>query len=127
MIQERGSEVKTRKISGGVSMGRRIKPAMIFGDHMVLQRQKPIRIWGNFEADENEEKNSIESGVREVTVELAGSSVTVPCKEGKWEAVLPPVEACEGKTLTITSGGESVCFTDVAVGEVWVAGGQSNM
>ena len=129
------SDGKTRGISGGVSMGRKIKPAMIFGNHMVLQRQKAIRIWGTLESDENEEKNRIETGgqekssvqSREITVELAGNSVTVPCEDGKWKAVFPPLEACEGQTLTITSGDEKIRFTDIAVGEVWVAGGQSNM
>lgn len=92
-----------------------IKPAKIFGDHMVLQRQKPIQIWGTSTED------------CEITVELAGVVVSGKSSMGKWKIELPPMEACENNTLVISSSTEKVCYTDVAVGEVWLAAGQSNM
>lgn len=95
-------------------MGKKLKTAMIFGDHMVLQRQKPIRIWGTCT-----EGN--------VTVSLAGRETAAECTDGTWEAVLPPMEACEGLELVVLSGDETLRFADVAVGEVWLAAGQSNM
>lgn len=90
-----------------------MKLAFIFTDHMVLQRRKPIRIWG--EAQGN------------VTVTIAENSVTVPAEEGKWQAVLPAMEAGGPYTVTVQGDGETLTLADVLVGEVWIAAGQSNM
>lgn len=90
-----------------------MKPAFLFTDHMVLQRRKPIRIWGEAQSD--------------VTVTLCDNCVTVPAKDGKWLAELPAMEAGGPYTLTIQGDGESVELADVLIGEVWIAGGQSNM
>ena len=90
-----------------------MKLAFIFTDHMVLQRRKPIRIWG--EAQGN------------VTVTIAEHSVTVPAEEGKWQAVLPAMEAGGPYTLTVRGDGETVTLSDILIGEVWIAAGQSNM
>ncbi|MDO5411831.1 MAG: sialate O-acetylesterase [Lachnospiraceae bacterium] len=95
-----------------------LKAAMIFGNHMTLQREKTIKIWGTSDADAD---ISIQlSDVRQPV--LVKSSET-----GDWMALLPPHTAAEGLTLTILSGEEKLIFTDVRVGEVWLAGGQSNM
>ena len=89
-----------------------------FSDHMVLQRDRPVAIWG--EATPG----------TEVTVELAGgsrSSVTADAA-GAWRVTLPAMPASkEPRTLTVAAGGEKVSFEDVVVGEVWLAAGQSNM
>ena len=90
-----------------------IKPAAIFGDHMVLQRDKPVPVWGTADPDE------------EVTVEFAGQTKTGKAdKDGNWEVVLDPLEtSAEGRVLRI--GAKE--FSDVLVGEVWLTAGQSNM
>ncbi len=95
----------------------RLQVALIFGEHMVLQREKPIRIWGT------SAKNDI------VTVSLNGQSVTADAPYGKWCADLEPEPACNRTSLEITSKAtsEKIRFDDVAIGEVWLAGGQSNM
>ncbi len=90
-----------------------MKLSFLFTHHMVLQRNKPIRIWGE--------------GCGEITVSLNGSSVTVPSESGKWLATLPEMEAGGPYTLTVCGEGETVTLTDVLVGEVWIAAGQSNM
>ncbi len=93
-----------------------LKPAMIFSNKMVLQREKDIPVWGTA------------SPGAVVTVELDGSRVeTAADPNGNWRAVLPPHEAGTGCQLRVTSGGEERFFQDVCVGEVWLAGGQSNM
>ncbi len=93
-----------------------LKPAMIFSDKMVLQRGKDIPVWGTA------------SPGAVVTVEFDGSRVeTAADSGGKWQAVLPPHEAGTGYTLRVTSGEEARLFQDVCAGEVWLAGGQSNM
>ncbi|MGN0688301.1 MAG: sialate O-acetylesterase [Oscillospiraceae bacterium] len=92
--------------------------AAIFSDNMVLQYLKPVNVFGR--------------GVdgTEITVSITGeeqSSVSVTVKDGRWLAVLPPQPAQDCVELTVSGGGESVTFRNVAVGAVWLAGGQSNM
>jgi sialate O-acetylesterase len=92
-----------------------IKLPLIFQDGMVLQRQRPACIWGW--ADE---------GSR-ITVQLADGSALAVAKNGEWKAFLPPMEAGTGYTLLISSEDSEITIEDVAIGEVWLASGQSNM
>ena len=93
-----------------------LKTARMFSDHMVLQRNKPIPVWG--EATPG----------APVTVELDGSRVQAQANEnGHWLVYLPEREAGVGLCLQVCSGQEQLTFHDVCVGEVWLAGGQSNM
>lgn len=91
--------------------------AGIFSDHMVLQRERSIPIWGW--ADKG----------REVTVRFAGQSVTAKVNEdGAWQAILTPLAASgEGRELVAACEGETVVVANVVVGDVWHASGQSNM
>lgn len=95
----------------------KLQPALLFGENMLLQRSKPIYVWGR----------SVRDDV--VTVTLGGVSAQATATAGQWKAELPPMEAAEKVTMTISSQitGESVTFSNVAIGEVWLAGGQSNM
>ena len=104
----------------------KLQPALIFGENMVLQRQKPIPVWGR----------SVRGDL--ITVSLGEHTVTVKAGDhmqderevsGVWEAILPPMEACSEVSLSISSAKtrEKVSFEHVAIGEVWLAGGQSNM
>jgi sialate O-acetylesterase len=94
-----------------------VTPANIFSDHMVLQRDAAVPIWGK-------------AGVgASVTVAFAGQSVkTKTDKEGRWKLTLGPMKvSAKGRSLEISSGDERVAIADVLVGDVWFAGGQSNM
>ena len=87
----------------------------IFGDHMVLQRDVPVPVWGW--ADPGEE----------VSVELGGSRVTaVADDKGKWTVKLPAQQVGDPVSL-IVKGKNTVTLTDVLIGEVWLCSGQSNM
>jgi sialate O-acetylesterase len=88
----------------------------IFGDHMVLQQDIKIPVWGW--ADPNEK----------ITVSLGSNSAeTVAGADGKWKIALNPVDAnSQPQTLTV-KGNNTLTFSDVLVGDVWVASGQSNM
>lgn len=90
--------------------------ANIFNDHMVLQREKPIPIWGNSSPGDN------------ITVTFAGQTkVTQAGADGKWIVKLDPLKASdEGRDMTI-SGKREVIISDILVGEVWICSGQSNM
>jgi len=96
-----------------------MKTASIFSSHMVLQRDLPVPIWGWSVADDT------------ITVEFAGQKKTaVTGSDGQWMATLDPVALCaEGRHLVVQSCKENRIerFTDVLVGEVWLASGQSNM
>jgi sialate O-acetylesterase len=89
----------------------------VFSDHMVLQQEKPVRVWG---------KATPGSAV---TVAFAGQEVrTISNAEGNWFLNLEPMEASfEGRELSVTEGGNRKVFQNVLVGEVWLASGQSNM
>jgi sialate O-acetylesterase len=88
----------------------------MFGDHMVLQQGVKNKVWGRAEPGE------------EVTVTLAAQShATKAGADGAWHVFLDPVAEYGGPhTLTI-KGKNTVTFTDVLIGEVWVCSGQSNM
>ncbi len=88
----------------------------VFGSHMVLQRQKPVPIWGNAAPGEV------------VTVQLKEAvQTTTATKTGRWQVNLPPMEAGGPFVLTVSSKSGTVSFTDVLIGEVWLCSGQSNM
>lgn len=93
----------------------------VFGSHMVLQRRKPIPVWGWAEAGEK------------VTVALTGSGLARPTKmakagkDGKWRVTLDPLEAGGPYQLVVKGKKNTVAFDDVLAGEVWVCSGQSNM
>ncbi len=89
-----------------------MKLAAIFTDHMVLQRDCPIALFGE--------------GVGHGTATLNGT-VTAFDADGKFITYLPAMPAGGPYELTVTIGDESVTFTDVLIGDVYLAGGQSNM
>lgn len=95
-----------------------IKAAAIFSDNMVLQRNKNVRIFGICDLD------CIEITVSVPEISISTNAVIFA---GKWEAIVPPMEACDKCSLIISSGDEQIVFNNIAVGEVWLAGGQSNM
>ena len=88
----------------------------LFSDHMVLQCDLEVPVWGRAEAGEK------------VTVEFAGQSISaVADAKGFWMARLKPMDASsESREMTV-SGKNKVIIKDVLVGEVWLASGQSNM
>ncbi|HEV2695530.1 MAG TPA: sialate O-acetylesterase [Verrucomicrobiae bacterium] len=87
----------------------------IFGSHMVLQREKPVTIWGWAASGEN------------INVQLGPTIKTTKANDrGEWKVVLPTMSAGGPYTLTV-SGSNTVTYEDVMVGEVWLCAGQSNM
>lgn len=89
--------------------------AAAFSDHMVLQRGMEIPIWG---------KGAVGEGV---TVSLRGQTKTATTgSDGNWKVSLDPGTAGGPFDLTI-QGKNAIVLKDVMVGEVWLAGGQSNM
>ncbi|MCO5241102.1 MAG: sialate O-acetylesterase [Chitinophagaceae bacterium] len=93
----------------------------IFASHMVLQRNKPIPIWGWADAGEK------------VTVALKGfiakgqEKTTKASKDGKWMIYLDVEKAGGPYQLVIKGKNNTVILDDVLIGEVWICSGQSNM
>lgn len=97
-----------------------IKLPAVIGHHMVLQQQTDARLWGWAQP-----KSKIE-----VTNTWNGETVSTNAdKDGRWMLSVPTPEASfEQHTLTLTENGKNkVVLTDVLIGEVWLASGQSNM
>jgi sialate O-acetylesterase len=96
-----------------------LKLASIFTDHVVLQREAAVPVWG-----------WADTGA-EITVEFAGQKKTVITDaNGKWLVKLDALKAsAEPRTLTVTEAKTKaqVLLKDVLVGEVWLGSGQSNM
>ena len=87
-----------------------------FSDHMVLQREKPINIWGTASAGER------------ISVTLGNAQKSTRTdKNGKWSVSLPPMQAGGPYTLNVKSLKQTLSFTDILIGEVWICSGQSNM
>jgi sialate O-acetylesterase len=90
----------------------------IFDSDMVLQRGKPITIWGWAKSGENV---SVQLGKDKAEAKAAAD-------KGRWEVTFGAREAStEPQTLTVTAGGEKVEMGNIVVGDVWVMYGQSNM
>jgi sialate O-acetylesterase len=90
--------------------------APIFADHMVLQRDQPIDVWGSA------------APASTITVAMAGQTITTTTDpSGTWIATLPRQQASGPHILSITGGGIARTVSDVMIGDVWLASGQSNM
>lgn len=93
----------------------------LFSDHMVLQRNMPVPVWGTADPGAN------------VTVDFAGQKKSaMTSADGKWKVTLDPIGGSfKGRVLNVLSQlkskSENQKCSDVLVGEVWICSGQSNM
>jgi len=95
-----------------------LKLPAVFSDHMVLQRDKAVAVWGWADAEEN------------ITVEFAGQKKNAKADaSGKWSLRLAPLTAsAESRKLTAKGKDDRKAeVSDVLVGDVWLGSGQSNM
>ncbi len=92
-----------------------VKLDPLFSDNMVLQREKPIPIWGSARAGER------------VTIQLGAQSKSIVADaNGAWRVVFDAMPAA-GSTSFVATGDNTIELKNVAVGEVWISSGQSNM
>jgi sialate O-acetylesterase len=114
-----------------------VKLASLFTDHMVLQREMKVPIWGTAEPREevtvtiSQQKFGAKVGADgklDVTVDLAHQKVgTVAGKDGKWLLRLAPLKAGFGPLEMTITGKNTITLKDILIGEVWLCSGQSNM
>ena len=95
--------------------------APLFGNGAVLARNKEIRVFGV--ADEGVTLRAALKDAFGITL----AEAVCTAEDGKFLLRLKPQEAQTGCTLTVTDGTETVTSSDIAIGEVYFAGGQSNM
>lgn len=102
-----------------------LKLAAVFSDGCVLQRGKRIVIFGT--GREGAAVEAVLSGkvLNEEKEQESRGRGTV--KDGRFEVFLPSLREGLDHTLTVTDGEETITLKDIAIGEVWLAGGQSNM
>jgi len=92
-----------------------IKLPALIGDHMVLQRDKPIPVWGYGNPGEA------------VEITFAGKDYHVTTDaDGKWALQIPAMKAGGPYQMTL-KGENTVTLNDILIGDVWVCSGQSNM
>ncbi|MBR5109071.1 MAG: sialate O-acetylesterase [Clostridia bacterium] len=99
----------------------RFQLAALFSDGAVLCRRKEIRVFGTGEDGARLSCCLLDEGGRTL-----GQDETV-IEKGRFCFCLPPQEARMGCVLTVTDGQEKTICCDIAIGEVFLAGGQSNM
>ncbi|MCD7763755.1 MAG: sialate O-acetylesterase, partial [Lachnospiraceae bacterium] len=88
----------------------------IFQSNMVLQYNHPVKVWGMSDPAES------------VQIEIQSQSISaVSDEQGNWQVLLEPLEISYDESLTVRTSKEEWRAEHVAVGAVWIAGGQSNM
>jgi sialate O-acetylesterase len=88
--------------------------APAFTDNAVLQRDQPVTVWGTGRDGEK------------VELAMLGHKASGEVRDGKWSLTLPAMPATDSTTLTLR-GDSVVELKNIAVGEVWLLTGQSNI
>ncbi len=103
-------------VLGSSTVFAEVKLARLFSDHVVLQRQKPIPVWGWANPNES------------VSVAFNGQNKTATADpSGKWTVIFAPMEAGGPFEIKVGAKSGNATVKDVLVGEVWLCSGQSNM
>ncbi|MEL7533381.1 MAG: sialate O-acetylesterase [Bacteroidota bacterium] len=98
------------------SLDAQLRMPQIFSDHMVLQREKPIELWGWAKSRDK------------ITIQIGEQSYKTKAeKDGSWSIALDAMKAGGPYTLSVSTKKEKVEFEDVLLGDVWICSGQSNM
>jgi sialate O-acetylesterase len=124
-----------------------VKLPKVFGSHMVLQRERPLTIWGwaapgeqvtvRFEDIMTSPATATATATATPTTPMAiATATTTPTTatatvtadaQGNWQVELPAVKA-DGKTHHLTvSAKKKIVLEDILIGDVWLGSGQSNM
>ena len=93
-----------------------VKMPSVFGNHMVLQQEAVLPVWGTADAGEK------------VTISVEGKQGSATAgADGKWMVKLDPLPTGTSPVTMTVTGKNTLKFDDVLVGEVWFCSGQSNM
>ena len=105
-------------LAASLTAGAKVQPSSLIGDNMVLQQNTDARLWGTADPGET----------FKITTSWDGRTYTTSADRcGDWSmAVTTPEGSFTPHTITI-SDGETITISNVLIGEVWLASGQSNM
>ncbi len=93
-----------------------VTPSSLFSNNMVLQHGMQIPVWGTANAGEN------------VSVTINGQTKnTVTGSNGKWKVILDSMSVSSTPLQMTIAGANTITVTNILIGEVWLASGQSNM
>ncbi len=100
-----------------ISASADVSVSKVFASNMVLQRDKPVPVWGKAAPGE------------EVKVSFAGQNLSAKANDaGEWQVEFKPLKMSkEGAELVVAGPANTNLFKNVLVGDVWVCSGQSNM
>ena len=101
-----------------IGLKAQIKLPVIYNDHMVIQQQATVPIWGWAQPSQD------------ITIKMSWDTTTIRTKSDNgtfWESTINTPTAGGPHTITIKAGNDVCTLQDVMSGEVWIASGQSNM
>lgn len=105
-----------------------LRVAAVFSDHMVLQRETPVAVFGTAPAGGRVVVDLMDDqGVTVAQTMAVAQAYGEHEIEAPWLAILPALPASGPYTLRVSHETNRLEFADVMIGEVWLAGGQSNM
>ena len=115
--QNRGKKMPRENVVEIPAIGDGLCVSNVFQTNMVLQRDKPVSVWGWAGPGE------------QVTVSIGGNTQTSTAdSDRKWTVSLPAMSASSTpSTMTIKGANDTLTLQNILVGDVWVLGGQSNM
>ena len=88
----------------------------VFTDHMILQRDMPVPVYGTAEPGEK------------VTVAFSGKEKSVVAdKDGNWSVKLDAMKVSTAPAVMTVSGKNKLTLNDILMGDIWICSGQSNM
>ena len=103
-------------VAAAAALHAEVKMPAIFGDHMVLQESAKLPVWGTASPGEA------------VTITVGSETAHATAdNSGKWRADLPPLAPNAAPVTMTVAGTNTLTFSDVLIGEVWICSGQSNM
>lgn len=114
-----GADKQTRK-AATVSSAGTFQLAEIFSSHMILQREVPVPVWGQ-----------APDGTT-IIISFKGKKLVTTSRNGRWRVTLPPMPAsAEPAEMIVSARGPALIanrpLSNILVGDVWLASGQSNM
>ena len=119
MLQMENAAVNTGSLATDVAAIYPFGVSRLFGDNMVIQRDKPASVWGTAPAGKTLYIKA--SWINNTDTAIAG-------KNNQWLATLPAAPAnATPQQLYITDGANTVTFSNILIGDVWICSGQSNM
>lgn len=96
--------------------GAAVQLAQLFGDHMVMQRNVVVPVWG-----------WADPGEQIAVVIDQQTKTTTADASGKWMVKLDPMDAGSPRKMEVKGKSETLEVNDILLGEVWICAGQSNM